>query len=780
MQMQRTLFSLLILLVAVTSVAGQVLHGHVIDAATRMPVEGAVVSVEGAFPVVTCNHGEFTLELAAGDHAVQVSHVAYAAYSAIVSVTGDLHLDISLERINVRLDEVTVFAPRQILSSGSIDPVVLRPGPEHFNTDVNLHLGALLRQLPGVSSVNTGASAGLPWIRGLGGSRVGVFIDGVPQQNQQWAVDHGSDIDPWMAERIRVYKGPSTLLFGPNASAGVVAVDQASPMTPQSFSVGVFGRGQSVNDGYESGLKLAKRWKRLQIEIRGIVREYADLRVPASDFVHLSRVLPIVNERLVNTSGESNAQQLRLRWENGNNSSWRLEARRSFQETGIFPGIFGIPTIPMLQGDGDARLTALPRMTSEHRALSLVHERTGEWGDLRFTAGWQQSHRQELGPPHSHGNAPLPNNPLALDLSLSSAFASIHAERKIGANRRIFSGAQLEALDNRSSGWEFLVSDYSSATAGAFVGMEGLVSFFGGRMDGGFRIDAAWVQTSAFEEPVYDTNQQVIGSALLSDAVSEAFPGISANLLWSRNLNAHRLFTVQLARSIRFPTAYELSANGVHHGTFRHEQGNADLQTEAGYQLDVNIAGFNDALNWELSPFVGYYDNFIFLAPAGRFSTLPHAGQLYAFEQAQVFRSGAELTLRYRWQQTLLFTLTGEYLMQYNLDEGMALPWTPPLKGELHVKWQPQKLPVYIRGTYTAVASQNAVDRNEVPTEGYSLGSVAIGGNLAQSLKWSAYVSNVFDARYIDHLSRYKLLNLPEAGRNFGFLLIYEFNSKRT
>ena len=763
---------------AMPSVA-QIVHGHVIDAVTRMPIEGAVVLFEGSVPAVTCDHGEFTLESEVGHFRLAVSHIAYLSFAKELYVNEDLHIDILLEPRNVKLDEVTVFAPKSRLAAGSLAPVTVRPGPDQFTSDVNLHLGALLRQVPGVSSVNTGASAGLPWIRGLGGSRVGVFVDGVPQQNQQWAVDHGSDIDPWMADRIRVYKGPSTLLFGPNASAGVVAVDPAQALTPKSFSIGLFTRGQSVNDGYEAGIRMAKRWQKLQLEVRAIGREFADLRVPAESFVHLSRVLPIVDQRLVNTSGSSNSQQVRLRWEQSERQSWRLEARRSFQETGIFPGIFGIPTVPILQGDGDPRATLLPQMTSEHTALSLVHERETDLGQVRYTFGWQRSHRQELGPPHSHGNAPLPDNPLALDLNVSTAFAAVHAERKLGEGRRFFSGAQLEVLNNRSAGWEFLVSDYRSATAGAFAGLEGLASFWGGRIDAGLRIDAALVETTAFSEPLYDTNQQIIGSTLLSSALSEAYPGISANVLWTNETDPHRMLSVQLARSIRFPTPYELSANGVHHGTFRHEQGNADLRTETGYQLDVNIAGFNDAFNWEFSPFAGYYDNFIFLAPAGRFSTLPHAGQLYAFEQAQVFRSGAEFTLRYRWQQVFLFTFTGEYLIQYNLEEGMSLPWTPPLKTELQAKWQPRKLPLHIRGSFTAVAAQRAVDRNEIPTEAYTLFNLAFGGKLAQSLTWSVYASNLMDVRYIDHLSRYKLLNLPEAGRNFGLLLIYEINKNR-
>lgn len=756
-------------------------NGHVVDALTSLPVSQAVVMINGQPPVVTCSHGAFTVTLPSGRHPIYVQHLSYFSHTDTITVDGDGHYDIALEKRRVNLNVVTVATLRELHEGGMMAPVRVIPGPEQFTSDVNFHLGAMLRSVPGVSSVNTGASAGLPWIRGLGGNRIGVFVDGVPQQNQQWSVDHGTDIDPWMAEQIRVYKGPSTLIFGSNASAGVVAVDAAQPLRKNSLSVGAFGRAQRVNDGYESGFRYRQRWNKLQLEARIIYRNYADYRVPAETFTHLNRVLPIYDERLVNTSGTSNAQQVRVRWIDGRHQ-FRAEYRRSDQLTGIFPGIFGIPTIPKLQGDGDPRATALPSTNSLHEAASLVYERSHDSGEFRLTAGWQHSTRQEMGPPHTHGNAPLPDSPLALQLDMHAFFASLHADRKLDEQRKLFAGFQIEHLDSRSGGWEFLVSDYTTSTAGAYAGMEGIAHFWGGRLDGGLRADAAIVQTDAFQEPVYDVNQNIVGANQLSRATDEAFPGFSGSLSWSRDYEDHHRLAVQFARTIRFPAAYELAANGVHHGTFRHEQGNPDLQTETGYQIDLRLTGYSGKLTWELSPYAGYYDNFLYLGPSARFSHLPHAGQLYAFRQSQVVRSGSELLVRYALRSNFNLTATAEYLFAYNLDEGMSLPWTPPFKSEVSTNWQPflnQGKEFYVRSTITGVARQELVDRNEQPTDGYALLTLALGGNVG-GLQWSVFVNNVFNTRYIDHLSRYKLLNLPEPGRNAGILFIYEFNQHRT
>ena len=48
------------------------------------------------------------------------------------------------------------------------------------------------------------------------------------------------------------------------------------------------------------------------------------------------------------------------------------------------------------------------------------------------------------------------------------------------------------------------------------------------------------------------------------------------------------LVKVNIGRSFRLPGANELAANGVHHGTFRHEQGDANLKSEQGWQLDAS------------------------------------------------------------------------------------------------------------------------------------------------------------------------------------------------
>ena len=778
------LISALSLLLLPIAVAAQIeLSGHVLSETTRRPVVGAVVTVSGNDQLnVTDESGHFQIELFPGRHVISIQHLAHKFYVDTLVVQQNLHRDFYLIDRNVALASVTIAATRAGQSEGGIVPVQMIPGLAEFTSDVNLHLGAMLRSVPGVSSVNTGVSGGQPWIRGLGGNRVGIFVDGVPQQNQQWAVDHGSDLDPWMADKIRIYKGPATLRFGPNAAAGAIAIDVPDTLRQSAMQVSAFSRYQSVNDGIEGGVQFRKRWKALQIEARLTQRGFADYHVPAERFTHLGRTLPIREQRLVNTSGAMNAQQLRVRYLKGKHDL-RLDVRRSDQLSGIFPGIFGIPSVPALNGDGEPRVTQLPRVTSLHQTASLNYERKVRNRSLSIIAGAQQARRTEQGPPHAHSNAPLPDDAIALDLGLNAFFAAVHFEQQLANARKTFIGAQAELLDSRSGGWEFLVSDYTTQTAGVYAGMEGIAKLWGGRVDGGLRLDAAHTTTRDFSQPVYNELQEVVGSAVLAAATNRNFPGWSGSVSWCAPFKKHHQATVQLARSIRFPSPYELAANGVHHGTFRHEQGQAQLNTETGYQLDVRYTGYTGSVEWELSPFVGYYDNFIYLRPAAEFSPLPHAGQLYRFDQSDALRSGAELLVNWNAFDALALSLTGEYVSSYNLNEGVSTPWTPPLKSEASIKWLPfakRGSDLHLSVRYTAVAAQNAIDRNEQSTQGYQLLSAGVGATIrptqAGRIKIAAFVNNLFNQQYIDHLSRYKLLNLPEPGRNVGIMILYEFN----
>jgi iron complex outermembrane receptor protein len=96
-------------------------------------------------------------------------------------------------------------------------------------------LGETLDGLPGVASTWFGPNSNRPTIRGLDGDRVRVLDNGGASVDaSSLSFDHAVPIDPLVVERLEVLRGPAALLYGGNATGGVVnTIDNRIPRSPQ-------------------------------------------------------------------------------------------------------------------------------------------------------------------------------------------------------------------------------------------------------------------------------------------------------------------------------------------------------------------------------------------------------------------------------------------------------------------------------------------------------------------------------------------------------------------
>ena len=74
-------------------------------------------------------------------------------------------------------------------------------------------IGETLANMPGISSTYFGPGASRPIIRGQGGDRIRVLVNGIGSIDASTASpDHAVAGDPLTAERIEIIRGASTLL----------------------------------------------------------------------------------------------------------------------------------------------------------------------------------------------------------------------------------------------------------------------------------------------------------------------------------------------------------------------------------------------------------------------------------------------------------------------------------------------------------------------------------------------------------------------------------------
>jgi len=129
-----------------------------------------------------------------------------------------------------RLDQIVVVAKRMPEPLAQVASSVSLVDREQFEARLAVDAADLVRYVPGLrmdSEPNRFGSQGVS-IRGLGGNRVRVEIDGVPLP-EAFAVGQfaaaGRDFGELASiERIEVLRGPASTLYGSDALAGIVAI----------------------------------------------------------------------------------------------------------------------------------------------------------------------------------------------------------------------------------------------------------------------------------------------------------------------------------------------------------------------------------------------------------------------------------------------------------------------------------------------------------------------------------------------------------------------------
>ncbi len=118
------------------------------------------------------------------------------------------------------------------------------------------NLGATLQDELGVANASFGPNVGLPLIRGQGGSRVRALVGGIGTHDASTvSADHGVMVEPALAERIVVMRGPAVVRFGGGALGGAVEVDDGR--VPQ-YRPDEAQRNAELRASERAGLAVAK------------------------------------------------------------------------------------------------------------------------------------------------------------------------------------------------------------------------------------------------------------------------------------------------------------------------------------------------------------------------------------------------------------------------------------------------------------------------------------------------------------------------------------------
>jgi iron complex outermembrane recepter protein len=260
--------------------------------------------------------------------------------------------------------------------------------------------------------------------------------------------------------------------------------------------------------------------------------------------------------------------------------------------------------------------------------------------------------------------------------------------------------------------------------------------------------------------------------------MNPAYPGVSfsGGLVYSDN--KHIILKFHIGKSYRTPAVYELASYGIHRHNLRFEKGNASLKPEEAYQADI-VAEYKAGKTFvSVSPFITYFTNYIYLTPTPDFALGTFTGQFYEYRQNRSIQYGTEIQFQKELPENLNAACSFEFVYALNADTRHALPYTPPISVVPELFYLHKERSFRIGFEAVVVSAQNLTAINESPTPGYVIYNLKGGRTFfagKQEVTVLLSVQNITNKKYLNHLSYYRRLQIPEPGRNIQLSLRVPF-----
>ena len=403
-----------------------------------------------------------------------------------------------------------------------------------------------------------------------------------------------------------------------------------------------------------------------------------------------------------------------------------------------------------------------------------------------FKFGFQRNHRQEYSFFHSHyANQTMPekNPDLELDFQLHTLNAELFYKKDWVLDHTTVFGVQNQYQTNEINGYSYLMPAYNRWNTG-FYAKHSWNATADVTFELGVRYDLAHLNVEGyFDEILYHyliqkgtENALAQSNAQRSVALTKDFSRGNMALGVSYRLSDKWESTFTVASNFRFPTAMELSSNGIHHGAFRHEKGNPNLDVEKGWAFDLSQHYHIKNFKINASAYLYYFTNYIFLKPSGTFSVLPHGGQIYQYDQSKAMLAGIEIDAVYQWKNWGVQAQAAYLYNQQISDNGVnyPLPFSTPMNGQFAVRYafseigflKDHQLQIGLK----SALKQERIAQGETQTPGYTTAQVQWRSVLNfKSIQPQVrlQINNIFfNTVYYHHNSFYRTLDIPEFGRN--------------
>jgi iron complex outermembrane receptor protein/hemoglobin/transferrin/lactoferrin receptor protein len=613
-------------------------------------------------------------------------------------------------------------------------------------------LGDTLDGIAGVNNLGTGAQAGKPVIRGMSGNRVKVLSNGQATDFQTYGVRHPANIDPFLAERMEVIRGPQSVLYGSEALGGVVNV--LSPAIPYGRETHgeVMGEYSSQNREKVVGAKLGAGGDKFGLTAGYVQRKADNMTVPdEKDRALLTGEVP-------HTNYDNRSTHIGL----GYDDDWGFVELRHTQWIAK-QNFVGIEN----DGSGFEAVAAGQRLQNDETQL-----KTGIYlGDWTLKADWSHTHNQREA---AHD---LPYETMAadkgtddyLDLEVKRDDVTLAlAHPKMGDFEGELGVSLTEKEQTLKSGHLAPSADVSQQAVYLFeeADYDRWLVQFGARYD---RHEVKAVPDEEFKDFFNESNSE------------RTFDVVTGSLGATYRLADNWALAGSLARGYRAPSIFELYAGGEHGGVQAFQIGNPDLKEETSINADLSLRWQTDQAQASATVYQNWVDNYIYLERTG--NTRGTLDEMKA-QQTKAQIRGLELAYQQQFSQHWSADAALEIIDGRDTDNSRDLPLIPAnnlrLGGQFHpadgdaLKNQALSLGVKLvaskdaAGQYEPFSQFDNIPTGTASTDAYSVWDLGYTAHVKwnkRQLRLSAKVENLFDTAYVDFLNTYKGYSL-NPGRN--------------
>ena len=775
------------------------LEGYVLDFHNGEPIAGATLQIENSqLHTISDSNGKFIINnLCESSIELIVSHISCDQKTVEIDIKNNIQTTIYLEHHIEELEMVAIKGNNS--NNGAVSAQKEKIDKKIIDNFSSESLGTILKQVKGVSSINTGNKIVKPVINGLHSSRIAIMNNNVRMEDQEWGIEHAPNIDINAIDNITVIKGSNALAYAGDAIGGIVVLKPLRYLNKDTLYGKTIAGFQSNGLGYNLNSMFSKNFKNGWFANGNVgYKQNGDLKSP--------------DYNLTNTGAKSFSGSVIMGYQK---FEYGFEANLSYIDNTM--GILSASHIgnigdlvnaidneqPLIINDLSYTINSPKQEVSHLLGKINFYKRFSALGKLSMQYDYQNNHRFEFDKRIGDDR----DKPV-VDLELITQ--NLKSDLMIDKfdNSTIYlgvTGKYQENIANPETGVRRLIPDYEKMDV-SFYGIwnttfnDKLKTDFGIRYDYNFIDAQKYYKTSRWEERGYsedfsDFIVEDLGIQLLTNPTFTYHNiSLSAGLIYSVNKNND--LTLNYGLSSRPPNPSELFSDGLHHSAARIELGDLRLTKEISNRVGLSYQLEANRINLNIDTFVNRINDFIYLKPTGTLTTIRGAFPVWEYFKTNAFLAGIDTSIDYQFTELWSFNSSFSYVYGQNTEEDIPLIDIPTFKlnntlnyrlknwNHLNVRltheWagKQNRYPNYNFETYIPTTGEYVEVDVSSPPDSFQLihlfGDVTFLLNQKSTLNLMIGITNIFNTNYREYLNRLRYY-ADDTGRNITIQIKFNY-----